>query len=432
MSIKGFDRERFEATLKQCLSASLPITTPEFLRGRERKLEEIRRALAAAGRQIFIYGDRGVGKTSLAQTAAFEHQSADDIPIFLGCDPSSSFYRIAHDLAVALLRNDPMMTKRTSTRKVGFNFRSLLSGEAQEAVEKGNVPEMRSINEAIAIVDHAARLHSKEPVAVIDEFERIRQPEERMLFADFIKQVGDQNVPVKLIFCGVGDSLDSLLEAHHSCYRYLAAIPLERLGFDGRLAIINNACKVFGITIDDATLYRLAIISDGFPHYVHLVCEKMFWEMFEDTEVVSRVSPTHFIKAVEAAVRDIEPYLKGAYERAIRKYNDDYEEVLWAVADDKELSRRSTDIFSSYIRIMGLRPTRTALPRERFNQRMNALKQDGHGKILSANRSGWYEFTENIVRGYVRLRAQERRIELEVDHQLLSRKFPSGSVTHSV
>jgi hypothetical protein len=34
------------------------------------------------------------------------------------------------------------------------------------------------------------------PVIVIDEFERITNDSERMLFADFIKQVGDQSVPI--------------------------------------------------------------------------------------------------------------------------------------------------------------------------------------------------------------------------------------------
>ena len=37
--------------------------------------------LQLPGKHIFIYGDRGVGKTSLAQTAAFLQQSADSSPI---------------------------------------------------------------------------------------------------------------------------------------------------------------------------------------------------------------------------------------------------------------------------------------------------------------------------------------------------------------
>jgi hypothetical protein len=105
------------------------------------------------------------------------------------------------------------------------------------------------------------------------------------------------------------------------------------------------------------------------------------------------------------------------YEKASLKYKADYETVLWAVADDHQLKRRSTDIFASYLRIMrslGEEP----LPRDTFNQRMNALKKPTHAAILKANRQGWYEFTEAVVRGYVRLRAEDRGIQLGTDHPL--------------
>ena len=195
MALAGFSRIAFERVLRSRLSATEPIRTPEFLRGRDRKLEDIRRALVANGRHIFIYGDRGVGKTSLAQTAAFEHQSSDQEPILLACDTESDFYRIVHDLASALAQLDPTVTKRTSSKKVNVSVRSLLSGEAQEAIERGSIPEMRSINEAVNVVDFAARRHSRAPVIVIDEFERIRSDRDRMLFADFIKRIREPKHP---------------------------------------------------------------------------------------------------------------------------------------------------------------------------------------------------------------------------------------------
>ena len=422
MAIRGFDRNSFERVLKERLSPTTPIRSPEFLRGREKKLEDIRRSLVATGRHIFVYGDRGVGKTSLAQTAAFQHQSADQAPVLLTCDPSTGFYRLAHDLAVALTRNDPTLIKKsnTSTFKAGLN--PLVSVEVQRAIDSGAIPEMRSINETIAIIDYAARKHSSEPVAVIDEFERIKSDDERMLFADFIKQLGDQSIPLKLIFCGVGSSLDELLDSHHSCYRYLTTIELERLGFDGRLEIIDSALNACGLEMDDTTRYRIAKISDGFPHFVHLIGEKLFWEVFTADDVLSQVRAIDFTAAVTNAVQDIEARLRSLYEKATRKYNNDYEEVLWAVADDQLLSRRSSEIFVSYARVCSAHGTNEALNREKFNQRMNALKQVGAGSILTATRAGWYTFTENMVRGYVRLRAQQQGVELEVDHPLLGRR----------
>ena len=102
------------------------------------------------------------------------------------------------------------------------------------------------------------------------------------------------------------------------------------------------------------------------------------------------------------------------------------------------LERPSTEIFLSYKRILAHLPSeRQALRsagakrdetseknlRKRFNQKINRLKLEAHGRILIGTRTGWYEFRENLVRGYVRLRAEEAGVPLEVDHPLLKSKF---------
>jgi uncharacterized protein len=303
--------------------------------------------------------------------------------------------------------------------------------EAQQTVERGGVPEFKSVDDVIAVIGFLAARHSEQPVVVIDEFERIKDERERSFFADFIKQCGDQSLPVKFIFCGIGTALSDLLDAHHSCYRYLTAVELERLGLDPRLEIIANAVRAFGLQVEDTTAYRIAMISDGFPHYVHLITEKLLWQVFEDTTEIAVTQPQHYTEAIEAAVLDIEPHLKAMYEKASLKYKTDYEIILWAIADDALLKRRSADIYSSYVRIMrSMRSIKEdPLSRETFNQRMNALKKPAHASIVRANRQGWYEFTEAVVRGYVRLRAEDRGVQLGSDHPL-DAKNPNALANH--
>jgi uncharacterized protein len=417
MSISGVTRGQFEQTLPRLLTPTTPIRSVEFLRGRDRILENIRRAFVQPGRQVFIYGDRGVGKTSLAQTAALEHQSADNEPIFLGCDNASTFYGAARSLAQRLRPGDPTVNKVTRSGRIGTSWKGFISADVQQTVERGGVPELRSVDDVVSVIGFLATKHSEQPVVVIDEFERITDERERMLFADFIKQSGDQSLPVKFIFCGIGSALSDLLDAHHSCYRYLAVVELERLGFHPRLEIISNAVSAFGLQIEDTSAYRIAMISDGFPHYVHLITEKLLWQVFEDPETITGTKPRHYTEAIRAAVIDIEAHLKAMYEKASLKYKADYETILWAVADDSLLKRRSTDIYSSYVRIMRSLKEEE-LPRDTFNQRMNALKKPAHACVLRANRQGWYEFTEAVVRGYVRLRAEARGVQLGNEHPL--------------
>lgn len=63
------------------------------------------------------------------------------------------------------------------------------------------------------------------------------------------------------------------------------------------------------------------------------------------------------------------------------------------------------------------------LDRTKFNQRINVLKQPSHARMLTGTRQGWYEFTETMIRGYVRLRAEQQGVELEIDHPAVATRL---------
>ncbi|MFJ3463720.1 hypothetical protein [Achromobacter spanius] len=63
MAILGYTRDALGNKINKVLSSSHPIDTPEKLKGRDGLLEEIARLLYMDGRSVFIYGDRGVGKS---------------------------------------------------------------------------------------------------------------------------------------------------------------------------------------------------------------------------------------------------------------------------------------------------------------------------------------------------------------------------------
>ena len=76
MAIKNVSDKVLKAVLSENLTPSDSIKTPDRLYGREKMLQTIDRAISSPGRQIFIYGDRGVGKTSLAMTSAYLHTAS--------------------------------------------------------------------------------------------------------------------------------------------------------------------------------------------------------------------------------------------------------------------------------------------------------------------------------------------------------------------
>ena len=408
----------FGLVLNTVLSPSHPLQSEEYLRGREEQLGGIRKALYSSVRHKFIHVFRGVGKSSLAQTAALSASSHHD-PILLGCDQGGTLASMMRDLYEEAKGLSPNVEKIVKEGSAGFSF-GPLTGGGKLTIHEGRIEEPNSINEAVRLVDHIAKVFGEDLVVVIDEFDQIQDKEEQQKFTNFIKQISDRHIAAKFIFCGIGESIDALMAAHGSADRYFHTVALGRLDWDSRTEIVKVAADTLGVEIDDTTIYRIAKISDGFPHYVHLIAEKLFWRVYE-AQNDGHVTGELFEVAMRDASDAMEMKLKQPYEQATRKYTNDYEPILFAVADGHELQRRSTEIFSSYQRIMDSLG-RAPLSREKFNARMNNLKRDSYANILSATRSGWYEFSEKVIRGYARLRAEQCGADLEVDHPIAKRR----------
>ena len=409
----------FGELLGKVLSPSQPLQSEEYLRGRTNQLIGIKQALHSPGRHVLIHGFRGVGKSSLAQTAAYAISRGGD-PIIVACDSKSTFASVVSDVVDEATNKHPFVAEKIKETRVGLST-FILNADYKETKRDSKSPNPpASVNEAVRYIQSICDVERFRPVIVIDEFDQLKDKEEQRHFTSFIKQVSDKHVPAKFIFCGIGDSVEAIMSAHESADRYFHTVALGQLPWEARFEIIDAAADALGIEIDTDSVIRIARISDGFPHYVHFISEKLFWKVF-GARNQGTVTPELFGEAMLAASSSMDVRLKGPYETATQKYHGDYEEVLWAAADGHELQKRSSDIHHSYLRIMNLRGKKP-LERTHFNQRLNSLKQRSHGCILTGTRQGWYEFTEKMIRGYVRLRAEQQGVVLEADHPVAPRR----------
>lgn len=166
----GFRADR-RSGLKVVSTKPAAAQSPQHLKGREKVLRQIDRSFNSPGKHIFIYGDRGVGKTSLAQTAAFIQQSADSSPILVTCGGSSFLGTVRDAVRSALPAGDAIFQKKLEHKLkagvggFGYDFtRSLTSGV---------VPPVESVNDAIQLLKFVGECHSKEPVIIFDEFDQL-------------------------------------------------------------------------------------------------------------------------------------------------------------------------------------------------------------------------------------------------------------------
>ena len=418
MAIKRFRTEKeFGEHLTRVLSPAKPVDAREMLYGRDEQLTRVSRALYAEGRHVFIYGDRGVGKSSLAKTAASAYRDGQKDYLFVSCEHGSTLFSVMHSLAKLVIESNAGQEKKRS-HEITLGWGPLKYRLESDSTTSGNdLPAPGSLDDCIQLLIDIVNLYGPQSIAVIDEFDAIDQLAERQRFADLLKRMGDRNVGLKFILSGIAASLDDLLGGHLSSIRQLETVPLEPLNWTARFAIIQAAAGEFGIQVPESIRIRIAAISNGFPHYVHLLTEKLLWQMFDDPGVCEEARTNHFRASLDTAVASISPHLKRPYEQATQRVSEDYRDSVWAAADAYDLQRHSSRIFESYVWVCQ-QLEKDPLPRGKFVKRLNELKKNRYGGLLRnlREKAGWYEFSENMVRGFVRLKAEQNGVQLR-DHE---------------
>ena len=414
MTILGYFEDQVGAKLAEVLSASHPINSIEHLKGRDKELETIRRSLYAPGRHIFIVGDRGVGKSSLAATAAFGYQSSDSTPIFVSGSPSDTFNTVIANIASQAVRY-PRTENIKSTQSFSIQISGITIGAGTERSDIDIAAAIRSVGDAVEILSQIAERHSEKPVVVVDEFDAIRDGNERNMFAALLKQMGDRAINIKFIFTGIAKSLDELLGAHQSAHRQLETIELPKLGWEARHEIVESAVAAFGLDVDERVRWRIAMVSDGYPYYVHSITEKTLWAAFSAEDPVIEIGWDLFSLGLRDAISSINAELKRPYEKAVLHRDPEFEDIVWSTADHEDLVRSLKDMYESYKVIVAKRADgRTKIERSRYASQVRKLKGLSFGSVMrqEEDRPGWYSYREKMLRGYVRMQAEANGIEL--------------------
>lgn len=262
MTNSDISRQEFGSLLNQHLRPARPVDTIELLQGRESELRKIEHALYSPGRHVFIYGDRGVGKSSLAQTAAHQYQSADAPVLTIGCTAETTFLSAISTLARRVREAD---AAKKVTHKVEINVKVFRYERTSELTVATPELAVNNIDQALELIAHICSTYCERPIVIVDEFDAIADTEERTKFAKFLKMMGDAHTWIPFIFSGIATSLETLLGGHLSSYRQIEAVYLDRLSWTGRWDIFKKAMAAFSVDYHQDIPYRIAGISDGFP-----------------------------------------------------------------------------------------------------------------------------------------------------------------------
>jgi Cdc6-like AAA superfamily ATPase len=382
------DRVRLVA---EAFRPAAPIDRRELFAGRSEQIAELFSIVSQPGQHAIVYGERGVGKTSLGLVAAELLKAADVLCAWATCDASDDFASVWRKA----LGEIGLTTTRQS---LGFG----------EQVDQTTEPLSKLL--AAGVTPHAVQGALKQasrqrPVAIVfDEFDRFQDADGRVLFADTIKALSDRVVSSTLVLIGVADSVGELIREHRSVERALVQIQMPRMSASELAEIATNGVAAARMTITRAAVTRITALSQGLPHYTHLL-----------TQLAAQSALAE--RRADIGVRDVDAAVKRAIDRAQQSIVEAYREAVTgrpgtiypqvllacALAEEDEFGFFvSSDVREPLSRILH-KPSRTSA----FARHLEELSSESRGSVLQRSSAGGaarYRFVNPLLQPYVAMR----------------------------
>ena len=369
-----------------------PIDRRSLFSGRAEQISEVFSVVAQPGQHGVVYGERGVGKTSLATVTVQLLESANVMTARATCDVGDDFSSVW----------------RKALGEVGFRKRRRQVGFAdahEERLETGASALGEGTVTPDAVRAVLERMGRHQPVAVfIDEFDRLRDPDAGVRFADTIKALSDRVVPATIFLIGVADSVSGLIREHRSVERALVQIHMPRMSRDELAQIATTGLAEARMTIAPTALTKVTAVSQGLPHYTQLLTQLAARAALADYR--AGVSVRDVDAAVERAVARAQGSVVDAYRQATAAKGDAiYPQVLLACAlagEDEYGFFGAAEIAEPLSKILG-RPC-TPLTFARHLDRMSASER---GPVLEKHGGAGarrYRFENPLLQPYVLMR----------------------------
>lgn len=398
------------AIAEGAFSPSAPINRVTLFAGRSSQIVRAIGVVYQRGQHGIIFGERGVGKTSLANligdfVAGLDDGNKPEMPRFLtprvNCTGNSTYESIWRDV----------FSKITL---FGASNEGLRIGNYSETLKAKLVPEM--VQNLLDVIST-----QKELIVIIDEFDRLKHAGSRRLMADTIKSLSDHSVGATIFMVGVGDTVGELIAEHQSVARALVQIPLQRMEstelqdiIDKGITRFNSRCQDFQLDMQPEGSNLIVAVSRGLPHYTHLLAQHACCVAIEKEQ--SKIDRSIVADGMARALNGVQQSTLSSYDKAVTSAHRNalYCEVLAACAlavPDRQGYFAAADVVSPLGKIRK-RPVEIA----NFMDHLQAFCKPERGTVLEKTgepRRFRFRFADPLMQPYVVLRAlTEKKIDL--------------------
>lgn len=359
--------------------------------GRNDTLRRIISAIEEERAHVILYGDRGRGKTSVANAIEKIAGQAGYLSLKLTCSGELSF----EDIFRHFLKKIPSTYYRSALDNpfaARRNFASL-----NELLPDGTF-SVTELNEVLS------GIHATHVLLILDEYDRVQDEDFRNKLAELFKNLTDSSIPVTLLVVGVAENLDQLLGKHPSIQRSLVPVHLPLMTDQEIGRLIQAGAQNAGIEFAPDVVRRIAEFVRGLPYYAQLL------GLHAARSAVSRgsklVERPDLAYAVARCLQEAERGIVESYARALAAdRRAELEDALLAAAlcpadaygvfDPKDLAGDSGEL-----------PSASTL------DLLKRLTREDHGGVLApVVEPGMerYRFRNQMMRQYVLMRQASER-----------------------
>ncbi|MBW8812412.1 MAG: ATP-binding protein [Caulobacterales bacterium] len=307
VSSRGGDRfSLVRAKLRHAFTPSQPVADRRLFAGRDEVLKTIIRSIEDQRLHVVLYGERGIGKTSLMHVLTQAATEARYIVVYTSCGANSTFdetFRAAAE-QIPLLFHSGFSPTATETEK-GSTLADLLPSEPLTPRKFG---------------DLCAKLTGTRVLIILDEFDRAESGSFRRDVAELIKNLSDRLGRVQLVLAGVAADLTELVEHIPSIRRNIFALRVPKMSETEVLQIVANGEREADLKFDTQAAAFVVEVARGSPYIANLICHHAGHAALDQGR--STVLPSDVATAADRAILEFQGRIPTPAQIQVRRLFD--------------------------------------------------------------------------------------------------------------
>lgn len=248
---------RRRLALRDALAASQPVVMRESFAGRHDPMARLINAIEEQRVHVVIYGERGIGKTSLAHVFAETAREARYHVIYASCGTAANF----SDMFRSILSRIPRI------------FHNSVMPNSPEAEAGDNFDIMLPEGEygARELADVLSGVVGTRVLVILDEYDRVLDVNFRRDVAELIKNLSDRAARVQLVITGVALNLDELIGYAPSIRRNITGLPMTPMSREEMRELLRMGERAAEIRFGEDAVETIGQMAGGSPYLVRLL-----------------------------------------------------------------------------------------------------------------------------------------------------------------